>query len=146
MAIGRLAVLLAFLDETDRFRLARGLHLSFDDGALGDKQYNYDGDEYAPDFDLFIWGWGGDVDPNFILSIMTTGSIENWSDCMWSNAEYDKLFLEQQATRFTHRVDQIPRSLLLRAPPLAFAIGHLRHLGQQPAVGPGTEPNRRPFR
>jgi peptide/nickel transport system substrate-binding protein len=69
-----------------------------DDGALGDKQYNYVGDEYAPDFDMFIWGWGGDVDPNFILSIMTTGSIENWSDCVWSNAEYDKLFLEQQST------------------------------------------------
>ena len=43
-----------------------------DDGALGDKQYNYDGDEYAPDFDMFIWGWGGDVDPNFILSVLTT--------------------------------------------------------------------------
>ena len=69
-----------------------------DDGALGDKQYNYDGDEFAPDFDLFIWGWGGDVDPNFILSILTTGSIESWSDCNWSNAEYDKLFLEQQTT------------------------------------------------
>ena len=40
-----------------------------DDGALGDKQYAYDGDEFAPDFDLFIWGWGGDVDPNFILSM-----------------------------------------------------------------------------
>ena len=69
-----------------------------DDGALGDKQYNYDGDDYAPDFDMFIWGWGGDVDPNFILSVMTTNSIESWSDCMWSNEEYDKLFLEQQTT------------------------------------------------
>ena len=69
-----------------------------DDGALGDKQYNYEGDQYAPDFDLFIWGWGGDVDPNFILSVLTTGSIEAWSDCIWSNAEYDKLFLEQQTT------------------------------------------------
>jgi peptide/nickel transport system substrate-binding protein len=69
-----------------------------DDGALGDKQYNYEGDEYAPDFDMFIWGWGGDVDPNFILSVMTTGSIESWSDCMWSNKEYDELFLEQQST------------------------------------------------
>jgi ABC-type transport system substrate-binding protein len=28
---------------------------------------------------------------------MTTGSIEAWSDCMWSNAEYDQLFLEQQS-------------------------------------------------
>ena len=69
-----------------------------DDGALGDKQYNYEGDQYAPDFDLFIWGWGGDVDPNFILSVLTTDSIEAWSDCIWSNAEYDKLFLEQQTT------------------------------------------------
>ncbi len=69
-----------------------------DDGALGDKQYNYEGDDYAPDFDMFIWGWGGDVDPNFILSIMTTNSIEAWSDCMWSNEEYDRLFAEQQST------------------------------------------------
>jgi len=78
-----------------------GLDIDFqiiDDGALGDKQYNYDGDQFAPDFDLFIWGWGGDVDPNFILGVMTTDSIENWSDCNWSNPEYDKLFLEQQTT------------------------------------------------
>jgi peptide/nickel transport system substrate-binding protein len=45
---------------------------------------------------MFVWEWGGDVEPNFILSVMTTGSIEAWSDCIWSNAEYDKLFLEQQ--------------------------------------------------
>jgi peptide/nickel transport system substrate-binding protein len=69
-----------------------------DDGALGDKQYAYSGDQFAPDFDMFIWGWGGDVDPNFILSVLTTSSIENWSDSNFSNAEYDKLFLEQQTT------------------------------------------------
>ncbi len=69
-----------------------------DDAALGDKQYAYDGDQFAPDFDLFIWGWGGDVDPNFILSVLTTGSIESWSDSNWSNAEYDQLFLDQQTT------------------------------------------------
>ena len=85
-----------------------------DDGALGDKQYNYEGNDYAPDFDMFIWGWGGDVDPNFILSVMTTNSIESWSDCMWSNAEYDKLFLEQQTTidvqeriALVHKMQQI---------------------------------------
>ena len=69
-----------------------------DDAALGDKQYAYEGDQFAPDFDLFIWGWGGDVDPNFILSVLTTGSIESWSDSNWSNAEYDQLFLDQQTT------------------------------------------------
>jgi len=81
-----------------------------DDGALGDKQYNYDGDQFAPDFDLFIWGWGGDVDPNFILSVLTTGSIESWSDCNWSNAEFDKLFLEQQTTiDVQERIDVVHR-------------------------------------
>jgi len=70
-----------------------------DDGILGDKQFNYnDDDEFAPDFDMFIWGWGGDIDPNFILSIFTTDQIESWSDCNWSNAEYDELFKEQQRT------------------------------------------------
>jgi len=85
-----------------------------DDGRLGDLQYAYDGDEYAPDFDMFIWGWGGDIDPNFILSIMTTNSIEAWSDCMWSNAEYDDLFLQQQTQidlqeriATVHRMQQI---------------------------------------
>ena len=67
-----------------------------DDGRLGDLQFAYDGDQYAPDFDLFIWGWGGDIDPNYILSILTTSSIEAWSDCIWSNKEYDDLFLLQQ--------------------------------------------------
>ena len=76
-----------------------GLQINYqviDDGALGDKQYNFVGDQYAPDFDMFIWGWGGDVDPNFILSILTTNQIASWSDCAWSNPEYDKLFLQQQ--------------------------------------------------
>ncbi len=30
----------------------------------------------APDYDTFIWGWGGDpYDPSFLLSILTTGEI-----------------------------------------------------------------------
>jgi peptide/nickel transport system substrate-binding protein len=85
-----------------------------DDGRLGDLQYNYEDDDYAPDFDMFIWGWGGDVDPNFILSIMTTNQIESWSDCMWSNEEYDRLFEEQQTTidlqervALVHRMQEI---------------------------------------
>jgi len=72
-----------------------------DENAIADAQYNFEGktqDVYAPDFDMFLWGWGGDVDPNFILSVFTTGSIGSWSDCCWSNKDYDRLFLEQQST------------------------------------------------
>jgi len=88
-----------------------------DENAIADAQYNFEGknqDVYAPDYDLFLWGWGGDADPNYILSVMTTGSIGSWSDCCWSNAEYDKLFLQQQTTidlqqriALVHRMQEI---------------------------------------
>ncbi len=90
-----------------------GLDIKFeviDDGALGDKQYNWEGDDFAPDFDMFIWGWGGDVDPNFILSVLLTSQIGSWSDCNWSNKEYDKLFLEQQTqTDIQERIATVHR-------------------------------------
>jgi len=67
-----------------------------DEGVLIDRMWNYEGDAFAPDFDMFLWGWSGDIDPDFLLAAFTTGQIENWSDCNWSNAEYDDLYLQQQ--------------------------------------------------
>lgn len=50
----------------------------------------------APNYDTFIWGWGGDpYDPSFLLSILTTEEIGNSSDSYFSNAEYDRLYKEQ---------------------------------------------------
>jgi peptide/nickel transport system substrate-binding protein len=52
----------------------------------------------APDFDTFIWGWGGDpYDPSFLLSLLTTGEIKvgGSSDSYYSNAEYDRLYKQQ---------------------------------------------------
>jgi peptide/nickel transport system substrate-binding protein len=58
---------------------------------------------FACSYDLYIWGWDADVDPSFILSIMTTDQIPTdpqdfakWSDCYYSNPEYDSLYLQQQ--------------------------------------------------
>jgi peptide/nickel transport system substrate-binding protein len=50
------------------------------------------------DFDLVIWGWGGDPDPDFILSIMLCEqfAVGGWSDSGYCNAEYDQLYLDQQ--------------------------------------------------
>ena len=62
-----------------------------DSGALIDAQYNYKGDAYAPDWDLFIWHWTQDVDPNFIVDIYTPQQIEGWNDCLWTDPEYTKL-------------------------------------------------------
>ena len=69
-----------------------------DAGALIDAQYNYKGDTYAPDWDLFIWYWTQDVDPQFMLGIYTPQQIEGWNDCLWTDPEYTKLNAEQAVT------------------------------------------------
>jgi peptide/nickel transport system substrate-binding protein len=71
-----------------------------DEGAILDKEYNTAGADAkpAPDFDMVLWGWNPDMDPNFILGAFTTAQIGSWSDCFWSNAEYDRLYKEQGRT------------------------------------------------
>jgi peptide/nickel transport system substrate-binding protein len=50
----------------------------------------------APDFDTFIWGWGGDsYDPSTLLNLLTTKAIGNSSDSFYSNPEYDRLYTQQ---------------------------------------------------
>ena len=47
----------------------------------------------APDFDTFIWGWGGDpYDPGILLNLLTTKAIGGSSDSFYSNPEYDRLY------------------------------------------------------
>jgi peptide/nickel transport system substrate-binding protein len=53
-------------------------------------------DIYAADFDMFIWGWGSDPDPDFIVSIFTCDQINNFSDSFYCNEEYDRLYELQQ--------------------------------------------------
>ena len=56
----------------------------------------------APDYDTFIWGWGGDpYDPSFLLSILTSQEAVagGSSDSYFSNRTYDRLF-KQQAGEF----------------------------------------------
>jgi peptide/nickel transport system substrate-binding protein len=78
------------------------------DGSISDGIYNYKGNTYAPDYDLFIWGWSGNVDPDYILGDFITPQIEMWNDCCWSNAQFDKLFAEE-STQIdpTKRVAQV---------------------------------------
>jgi peptide/nickel transport system substrate-binding protein len=61
---------------------------TMDDGALTDAIN-------AADFDLFIWGWGGDLDPSVILNILTSAEIDGSNEPRYSNPEYDRLFTEQ---------------------------------------------------
>lgn len=52
----------------------------------------------AFDFDIIIWGWGSDPDPNLLLSVMTTDEIPTGSsETGYSNPEYDELFRQQSS-------------------------------------------------
>jgi peptide/nickel transport system substrate-binding protein len=56
----------------------------------------------APDFDTFIWAWGGDpYDPSILLGLITTAQIGGSSDSFYSNPEYDRLY-QAQAGSFDH--------------------------------------------
>ena len=61
-----------------------------DESAFMDANYTNAND------DLYLWSWGGDIDPGYMLSIFTTGQILNNSDSEYSNPAFDALF-EQQA-------------------------------------------------
>ncbi|MBC8508296.1 MAG: ABC transporter substrate-binding protein [Chloroflexi bacterium] len=50
----------------------------------------------AFDFDVILWGWGSDPDPNLLLSVMTTDEIPTGSsETGYSNAEFDELYYQQ---------------------------------------------------
>ena len=68
---------------------------TMDDGSLSAHIYNTVKGRFTPDYDLFVWGWGGDFDPGFLLSIFLTSQINGWSDCAWSSKAYDALFARQ---------------------------------------------------
>jgi peptide/nickel transport system substrate-binding protein len=103
-----------------------GLRIKYevmDEGALTERMYDTQGGKFAPDYDMFLWGWQSDLDPSFALSVFTSTQIGSWSDTQWSNAEYDRLFGEQQST-----IDQAKRKaiidrmqeLLYRESPMIF--------------------------
>jgi peptide/nickel transport system substrate-binding protein len=53
----------------------------------------------AGDYDLILWGWGSDPDPDFMLSVMTSDQFVDggWSDSGYTNPRYDELYLAQQS-------------------------------------------------
>ncbi len=80
------------------------------DGSISDGIWNYKGSTYAPDFDMFVWGWSGNIDPDYMLADFITSQIEMWNDCCWSSAEYDKLYQDQaSATDPAVRKGQVTR-------------------------------------
>lgn len=50
-------------------------------------------------FDAYMWGWVGDVDPNSLMQPFITDEIGGSSDTFWSNPRYDELFEQQGQTQ-----------------------------------------------
>ncbi len=61
---------------------------TLDDGALSDAIA-------AGDYDMFIWGWGGDVDPTTMLQLLITDQFDGTNEPRYSNPEYDELVARQ---------------------------------------------------
>lgn len=67
-----------------------------DNGVLIDSGYNYEGDTYKPDFDMYIWQWQpSGSDPGRRLGYFRSAQVENQNDACWANAEYDALWTQQ---------------------------------------------------
>jgi peptide/nickel transport system substrate-binding protein len=50
----------------------------------------------AFDYDIILWGWAADPDPNLLLSVHTTDEIPNgYNETGYSNPAYDELHLQQ---------------------------------------------------
>ncbi len=52
---------------------------------------------YEAAHDSYIWYWSGDMDPTYILGVMTTDQYWGWNDPFWSNTTYDELYLVQMS-------------------------------------------------
>lgn len=51
----------------------------------------------AFDFDIILWGWGSDPDPNLLLSVYSTEEIPNgYNETGYSNPVYDELHAQQR--------------------------------------------------
>jgi peptide/nickel transport system substrate-binding protein len=82
--------------------------------TMYDRIFNMEGDSLAPDFDLCQSGWYLGLDPGENLSFFTTDQIGGWNDSGFSNAELDRLFVEQGSAldvtrrkQLTDRMQQI---------------------------------------
>ncbi len=69
---------------------------TLDSATLGEKVLPPEaGDGYTADYDIELWGWAGNVDPNALLQIFTCDAIGSSSDSQYCNPDYDKMYADQ---------------------------------------------------
>jgi peptide/nickel transport system substrate-binding protein len=70
----------------------------WDEGVYYDAIWNYEGDTFVPDFDMYLWSWDGYAEVGQNFTSFTTSQIENNNEFAWSNKEFDRLDEVQMAT------------------------------------------------
>jgi len=76
-----------------------GTELEFlDEGVYYDRIWNYEGDTFVPDFDIYLWSWAGYLEAGQNYTCFTTSQIENNNEFAWSNTEFDRLDQLQNVT------------------------------------------------
>ncbi len=82
-----------------------------DPGVLTSAQYQFSGNTYTPNWDMFMWYWTEDVDPAFMISIYTPPQSTGygWNDCLWTDPAYTTLSNEAAIT-----IDQAQRIPLVQ--------------------------------
>ena len=76
-----------------------GIKLSYqvlDSSTVGDDVLPPEGDGKA-DYDIELWGWAGNVDPNALLQIFKCDAIGSSSDSQYCNPAFDKMYDDQLA-------------------------------------------------
>jgi peptide/nickel transport system substrate-binding protein len=74
------------------------------------------------DYDMFVWGWTGFVDPDPMLSYFTCDNVSQdpddptnyWNDANLCDPEYDELYQQQKVERDPERRQEIVHEMLTR--------------------------------
>ncbi|MEX1046592.1 MAG: ABC transporter substrate-binding protein [Actinomycetota bacterium] len=67
--------------------------------ALLDLNYSWDGNDATyKDWELMIWSWTPDPDPDFILSVLQCNQYGIWSDTGYCDKDYDRMYNDQAVT------------------------------------------------
>jgi peptide/nickel transport system substrate-binding protein len=107
------------------------------------------------DYDMFIWGWGVEPNPDFQLSVFTCGQRSSggppnytpgWSDSFYCNPAYDKLYLRQKTLDGAARaavVQQMERMLYIDDPyALLYYSNDTQAYRSDQFTGFAPQPNR----
>ena len=65
---------------------------TMDDGPLVDAVFNYQGQTFEPDYDMYIWYWTGDLDPTNVFVSLLPRNVGAFSLTQWTDPDYTRLY------------------------------------------------------